>query len=403
MIGLLRKHRYFRDHDLKSSYDVVIIGAGAHGLATAYYLAKRHGIKKIAVLDRSYMGAGASGRNTTIIRSNYLTPEGARFYEASVKLYESLSQDLNFNMLFSQHGHLTLAHSDRSVNTMMERAEVNRLLGVDSRVIYPDEIKELEPMLDVSDHPTFPILAALYHPPGGIIRHDAVVWGYAKEAAKLGVEIHPYTRVTGIARDNGRVTGVETDRGRIAADTVISCVAGWSTEVAAMAGVPIPLTTRILQACVTEPVKPLLHRIIVSGTLHIYISQSDRGEFVMGSEIEPYTGYSNKGTFRFIEDLAMHMIELLPMLGHARILRQWTGLCDVSPDYSPMMGVTEVDGFLIDAGWGTYGFKASPIVGKTMAELAATGTTPDLIAPFRLSRFYENELVSERGAAAVSH
>jgi sarcosine oxidase subunit beta len=403
MIGLLRKHRYFRSHELRAQYDAIVIGGGAHGMATAYYLAKDHGMKNVAVLDQSYIGAGASGRNTTIIRSNYLTPEGTRFYEASVKLYETLSQDLNFNMLFSQQGHLTLAHSDRSVNTMMERAEVNRLLGVDSRVVYPDEIKELCPQLDTSDHPTFPVLAALYHPPGGIIRHDAVVWGYAKEAARLGVEIHPYTGIEGITRSNGRATGVETNRGVISAGKVISCVAGWSTEVAAMADVPLPITTHILQACVTEPVKPLLHKIIVSGTLHIYISQSDRGEFVMGSEIEPYSGYSNVGTFRFTEDLAMHMIELLPMLGYAKILRQWTGLCDVSPDYAPIMGVTEVDDFLIDAGWGTYGFKASPIVGRTMAALAATERTPDLIAPFRLSRFYENELVSERGAAAVSH
>jgi sarcosine oxidase subunit beta len=403
MIGLLRKHKFFRDHDLKSSYDAVIIGGGAHGLATAYYLAKRHNLKKVAVLERSYIGAGASGRNTTIIRSNYLTPEGAKFYSESVKLYETLSQDLNFNMLFSQHGHLTLAHSDRSVNTMMERAEVNRLVGVDSRVVYPDEIKELCPQLDVTDHPTFPILAALYHPPGGVIRHDAVVWGYAKEADKLGVEIHPYTDVTGINVSNGKVTGVETSRGTINTGTVISCVAGWSTLVCDMVGVPLPLTTHILQACVTEPVKPLLHKIIVSGTLHIYISQSDRGEFVMGSEIEPYSGYSNTSTFRFIEDLAMHMIELLPMLGEARILRQWTGYCDVSPDYSPIMGLTEVDGFIVDAGWGTYGFKASPIVGKTIADLVGTGKVPELIEPFRWSRFYENELVSERGAAAVSH
>jgi sarcosine oxidase subunit beta len=403
MLGLVRKHRYFRRHELKKHYDVVVIGGGAHGMATAYYLAKEFGVRDVAVLEQSYIGAGASGRNTTIIRSNYLTPEGTRFYQASVDLYETLSQDLDFNMLFSQHGHLTLAHSDRSVNTMMERAEVNRLLGVDSRVIFPDEVKEVCPQLDVSDHPTFPILAALYHPPGGIIRHDAVVWGYAKEADKAGVAIHPYTEVTGIERSNGRATGVRTNRGDISAGTVVSCVAGWSTLVCDMAGVPLPITTHILQACVTEPVKPLLSKIIVSGTLHIYISQSDRGEFVMGSEIEPYSGYQNQGTFRFIEDLAMHMIELLPMLGHARILRQWTGLCDVSPDYAPIMGVTEVDGFLIDAGWGTYGFKASPIVGKTMAELAATGRTPELIEPFRLSRFYENQLVSERGAAAVSH
>lgn len=403
MIGLLRKHRYFRSHQLKGSYDVVVIGAGAHGLATAYYLAKNHGVRSVAVVDRSYMGAGASGRNTTIIRSNYLTPEGARFYQESVRMYETLSQDLDFNMLFSQHGHLTLAHSDRSVNTMMERAEVNRLVGVDSRVVYPDEIKGLCPQLDCSDHPTFPILAALYHPPGGIIRHDAVVWGYGKEADKLGVEIHPYTEVTGINTAGGKVTGVETNRGTINAGTVISCTAGWSSGICDMVGVDLPLTTHILQACVTEPVKPLLDKIIVSGTLHIYISQSDRGEFVMGSEIEPYSGYSPISTFRFIEDLAAHMIELLPMLGEARILRQWTGLCDVSPDYSPLMGVTEVDGFVIDAGWGTYGFKASPIVGRTIAELVATERTPELIAPFRLSRFYEDALVSERGAAAVSH
>jgi sarcosine oxidase, subunit beta len=403
MIGLLRKHRFFRSHDLRASYDAVVIGGGAHGMATAYYLAKDHGMKNVAVIEQSYIGAGASGRNTTIIRSNYLTPEGARFYEASVKLYESLSQELNFNMLFSQHGHLTLAHSDRSVNTMMERAEVNRLVGVDSRVVYPDEIGDLCPQLDISDHPTFPILAALYHPPGGVIRHDAVVWGYGKEADKMGVEIHQYTDVTAINVERGKVTGVETNRGRIACDTVISCVAGWSTLVCDLVGVPLPLTTHILQACVTEPVKPLLDKIIVSGTLHIYISQSDRGEFVMGSEIEPYSGYSNTSTFRFIEDLAMHMIELLPMLGHAKILRQWTGYCDVSPDYSPIMGLTEVEGFIIDAGWGTYGFKASPIVGFTIADLIGTGKIPDLIQPFRWARFYENDLVSERGAAAVSH
>ena len=272
VIGLLKKHRYFRSHKLRATYDAIVIGGGAHGMATAYYLAKDHGMKNVAVVEQSYIGAGASGRNTTIIRSNYLTPEGTRFYTASVKLYETLSQDLNFNMLFSQHGHLTLAHSDRSVNTMMERAEVNRLLGVDSRVIYPDEIKELEPMLDVSDHPTFPILAALYHPPGGIIRHDAVVWGYAKEADRLGVEIHPYTRVEGITRQNGRVTGIETNRGPISAGTVISCTSGWSSLVGRMAGIEVPITTHILQACVTEPVKPLLredHRVGDAAHLHL--------------------------------------------------------------------------------------------------------------------------------------
>ncbi len=403
MIGLFKKHRYFRAHDLGGSYDYVIIGGGAHGMATAYYLATEFGAKRVAVLEKDYIGAGASGRNTTIIRANYRTAEGVRFYGESLRMYETLSQDVNFNLLFSQHGHLTLAHSDRSLQTMVERAEVNRLLGVDSRVVTPEEVGELCPQLDVSSHPTYPILGALYHPPGGIIRHDAVVWGYAKEAAKAGVEIHPYTEVTGIARDNGRVTGVETSRGPIKAGTVISCVAGWSTLVCDLAGVELPITTHILQAFVTEPLKPLLDKIIVSGTLHVYVSQSDRGELLIGSEIEPYSGYSTKGTLGFVEDAARDMCELLPMLGEARVLRQWTGLCDVTPDYAPVMGLTGVDGFLVDAGWGTYGFKASPIVGKTMAQLAATGVTPELIEPFALERFYTGDLVSERGAAAVSH
>jgi sarcosine oxidase subunit beta len=403
VIGLLRKHRFFRSHPLRASYDAVVIGGGAHGMATAYYLAKDHGMKNVAVVEQSYIGAGASGRNTTIIRSNYLTPEGTRFYEASVQLYKTLSQDLNFNMLFSQHGHLTLAHSDRSVNTMMERAEVNRLLGVDSRVIYPDEIKELEPMLDVSDHPTFPILAALYHPPGGIIRHDAVVWGFARGADRGGVEIHPYTEVTGIERRNGRVSGVRTNRGNIACDTVVSATAGWSTLVCDLAAVPLPITTHILQAFVTEPVKPFLDVVIVSSQMHVYISQTDRGEFLIGAEIEPYTTYKGTGTFTFLEYSARHVLELFPQLEQTKVLRSWTGLCDLSPDYSPILGQTEVEGFHVSAGWGTYGFKAAPIVGTTLAELVATGRTPDLIAPFALERFHTDTLVSELAAAAVSH
>jgi sarcosine oxidase subunit beta len=403
MIGLLRRRRFFRSHELRPSYDAVVVGGGAHGMATAYYLATEFGLRDIAVLEKDYIGAGASGRNTTIIRSNYRTPEGVRFYSESLRMYQTLAQDLRFNLLFSQHGHLTLAHSDRSLATMVERAEVNRLLGVDSRVVTPDEVKQVCPQLDTSSRPTFPILGALYHPPGGIIRHDAVVWGYAKEADAAGVHLHPYTEVTGITRANGRVTGVRTTRGEVSAPHVIACTAGWSTLLADLAGVRLPITTHILQAFVTEPVKPLLDKIIVSGTLHVYISQSDRGEFVIGSEIEPYSGYSNKGTLRFIEDAARDMCELLPMLSEVRVLRQWTGLCDVSPDYSPIMGVTEVDGFIVDAGWGTYGFKASPIVGRTLAELVATGRTPALIEPFKLERFETGELVSERAAAAVSH
>ena len=404
MLDILRKRRMWRRQpELKDSYDVVIIGGGSHGLATAHYL-KDHGITNVAILEQRYIGSGASGRNTTILRSNYKTPEGARFYDASVKLYEGLSQDLNFNLLFSQCGHLTLAHADRAMFVMANRAEVNRLQGIDSRLIYPDEIKKLAPAMQV-DNPNaiYPIMGALYHPPGGIIRHDAVVWGLARSADQGGAEIHQNTKVIGLERSNGRITRVRTDQGTINAGQVLNCTAGWSTQVNDMANVPLPITTHILQACVTEPMKPLLDVVIVSSQMHIYISQTDRGEFLMGAEIEPWTTYRMQGTLNFLQDVARHAMELFPQLERARLLRSWAGLCDLSPDYSPILGKTEVENFHVSAGWGTYGFKAAPIVGKTLAELVATGRQPELIQPFALERFYEDKLVSELAAAAVSH
>ena len=403
MLDIFRKRRMWRPRpDLKKRYDVVIVGGGAHGLATAYYL-KQRGITDVAVLEKSYIGSGAAGRNTTILRSNYKTPEGARFYDASVKLYEGLSKELNFNLLFSQCGHLTLAHTDRAMFVMANRAEVNQLNGIDTKVIGPDEVQKLAPAMRVSDEAEHPIMGALYHPPGGIIRHDAVVWGFARGADEGGAEIHPYTEVTGFERANGRITAVETTRGRVECGTVVNATAGWSTLVNDMAGVPLPITTHILQACVTEPVKPLLDVVIVSSQMHVYISQTDRGEFVMGSEIEPWTTYRMNGTLNFLQDLTRHTLELFPQLEQARILRAWAGLCDLSPDYSPILGETEVENFHVSAGWGTYGFKAAPIVGKTLAELVDTGRQPDLIEPFKLERFYEDKLVSELAAAAVSH
>jgi sarcosine oxidase subunit beta len=394
--------RMWERHDLKPRYDVVIIGAGVHGLATAYELAKR-GVRNVAVLEKSYIGSGGSGRNTTIIRANYRTPEGVAFYRESLRLYQGLSQELDYNLLFSEQGHLTLAHTDRAVNIMVERAAVNTLLGVDSRVIGPEEIAKLCPHLDLSSHPPYPIQAALYHPPGAVIRHDAVVWGYARAAERLGVEIHPYTEVTGIVRQGDHVTGVTTNRGDISAPAVVACVAGWSTEVARMARVELPITTHVLQAFVTEPLKPFLHVILVSATLHIYVSQTDRGEVLIGAEIEPYSTYSQVSTLGFLETSAQHTLELLPALSQVKVLRSWSGLCDVTPDYSPIMGKTDVDGFYVDGGWGTYGFKAAPVSGVCMAELIATGKTPALIEPFALSRFWNRQLVSELAAAAVSH
>jgi sarcosine oxidase, subunit beta len=388
---------------LRDRYDVVVVGGGSHGLATAYYLARNHGITNVAVLERSYIGSGAAGRNTTIIRSNYRTREGAEFYRRSVELYEGLSVDLDFNLLFSQQGHLTLAHTDRAMITMTERAEVNQLLGIESRVVLPDEIARICPELELSHEVTWPIVGALYHPRGGIIRHDAVVWGLARGADRRGVEIHPDTEVTGIERSNGRITGVRTSRGDIACDTVVNATAGWSTLVADLAGVRLPITTHILQAFVTERLKPFLDVIIVSSQMHVYISQTDRGEILIGAEIEPYTTYRGTSTFPFLEYAARHTLELFPQLENVGVLRQWTGLCDISPDYSPILGITDVEGFLVSCGWGTYGFKAAPIVGTTLAELIATGRTPALIAPFSLERFYTDTLVSELAAAAVSH
>ncbi len=393
--------RMWRDHPLKDRYDVVIIGGGIHGLATAYYLARDHGVTDVAVLERRYIGAGGSGRNTAIIRSNYLTPEGVVFYDESVKLYEQLAHDLDFNVMFSQRGHLTLAHTDAAVRTMRWRAEVNQIQGVDSRLIFPDEIAKLCPLLDLSDHPRYPIQAALYHPPGGIIRHDAVVWGYARGADQRGVHIHQLTEVTGIDVTQGRVVGVQTNRGAIKAGTVMNATAGWATLISDMAGVRMPITTHRLHACVTEPLKPLIDVIIVSGSLHVYVSQSDRGELVMGSGIDPFQTYSMNSTLDFMESLSAHMLELLPGLARVNIMRQWAGLCDMTPDYSPVMGFTPVEGFVVDVGWGTYGFKAGPVSGKRMAELIATRKTPALLAPFRLSRFEERRLVGEKGAASV--
>jgi sarcosine oxidase, subunit beta len=403
MLDIFRRRRMWRRRaELKDSYDVVIIGGGSHGLAAAYYLGQM-GIESVAVRERGYSGSGAAGRNTTILRSNYKTPEGAKFYDASVKLYEGLSRELGFNLLFSQCGHLTLAHSDRAMFVMANRAEVNRLNGIDSRLIGPDEVQRLAPAMNVSENATYPIMGALYHPPGGIIRHDAVVWGFARGADRAGAEIHPYTEVLGLERTNGRIDAVRTNRGTIRAGQVLNCTAGWSTLIGDMAGVQLPITTHILQACVTEPVKPLLDVVIVSSQMHVYISQTDRGEFLMGSEIEPWTTYRMQGTLNFLQDLTRHTLELFPQLEHARLLRSWAGLCDLSPDYSPILGKTEVDNFHVSAGWGTYGFKAAPIVGKTLAELVANERTPDLIAPFALERFYDDRLVSELAAAAVSH
>ncbi len=395
--------RMWRRHELRSRYDVVIIGAGVHGLAIAYYLGKR-GLRSVAVLDKGYLGGGASGRNTAIIRSNYRTPQGVAFYDESVKLYEQLAGELDYNVMFSQQGHLTLAHTERGVTTLRERAETNRLLGVDSRIIDRAEIARLVPGLDLSDRPHQSVLAGLYHPPGGIIRHDAVVWGYARGVDRLGLEIHPFTEAVGILRRNGRIEGVVTNRGTIATRMVVNATAGWCSTVAHLAGVELPIVTHPLQALVTDRLKPWLNVVIVSATLHVYVNQTDRGEVVIGEEIDPYSSYSMRSTLRFLENAAAHTLELFPCLARVKVLRQWAGLCDMPPDFAPIIGpVAGLEGFVLDVGWGTYGFKAGPAAGKRVAELIATGRTPEVLRPFALARFADLEFLGEKAAAAVSH
>jgi len=388
---------------LGRSYDVVIIGGGGHGLATAYYLAKDHGITNVAVLDSGYLAGGNTARNTAIIRANYLTPEGVRFYAESMELFRGLSAELDFNILYSERGHFTLAHTDAALRTCRWRAEVNQHLGVDSELIGRDDIRRLCPALNLSDRARYPILGALYHPPGAIARHDAVAWGYARRATERGVEIHPQTEVTGILSAGGRVTGVLTNRGTIQCDKVLQAVAGSSSRVAALAGFRLPVRTIPLQACVSTPLKPFLDQIVVSGSLHVYVSQSPRGELVMGGATDPYALYSTRATLEFKEGLFAHLLELFPFLGDVTVMRQWAGMADMTPDFSPIMGESPLENFYLDAGWGTWGFKATPVCGKRMAETIATGRVPELLRPFRLERFVEFRQVGEKGAASVGH
>ena len=392
----------WQKHPLKDRYEVVIIGGGVHGLSTAYYLSKL-GVRDVAVLDKGYLGGGASARTTAIIRANYLTPEGIPFFNESVKLYEGLAKELNFNLLFNQMGRLDLGHTDSAVYGLRLRTEFNQILGVDSRMVGPKEIKKLVPAINLREGKPYPIMAALYHPPCGVIRHDAVVWGYGRGADRLGVELHPFTEVTGIERSNGRVTGVETSNGFIRANTVVSATAGWSSTIAKMVDLKLPISTHALQAMVTEPLKPFIDKTISSANLHAYVYQTDRGEVVIGGGVDAYPSYSERSTLQPMEELAAHTLEMFPCLKNVKVLRQWAGLCDMSPDYAPIMGEVEgIDGFILTCGWGSWGFKAAPVAGKRLAQLIATGETPDLIKPFAISRFRDGRLVNERAAAPAA-
>ncbi|MCA9973386.1 MAG: FAD-dependent oxidoreductase [Anaerolineales bacterium] len=385
----------------KKSYDVVIVGGGGHGLATAYYLATRHGITNVAVLERKYIGGGNSGRNTTVIRANYGIPEAVRFYQRSVDLYAQLEAETGRWMMHKRKGLLWLTHSEAGIRAERARAQINTAFGAETVYVGPKEIKEICPQIDLSGGGVWPVLGGSYHPAGATARHDRVVWALAEGAMQRGAHVHQRTAVTGLTMSGERVTGVETTAGPIAAGVVVSAVGGHVTGLASMAGLRLPIRTHPLQAFVTNHYALSFEPIVASLSLLFYVSQTARGEMLLGAEIDRQPSYSYRAGHHFLQSCAFRAMTLLPFLRNLRILRQWTGVCDMSPDYSPIMGHTGVDGFLITTGWGTWGFKAIPAGGEQMARLIATGEVPELIAPFALDRFARDRTLADRGSAGT--
>ncbi len=391
----------WRTPELKKCYDVVIIGAGGHGLATAYYLAKKHGVRNVAVLEKGFIGGGNTGRNTQVTRSNYFWPQSAAFFDHSLKLYENLGRDLNFNVMLSQRGVLTLAHSDHELESLRQRANAIRINGVDSELMTPAQIKKLVPLIDL--HPRFPVYGGFIQRRAGISRHDAVAWGYARAADAQGIDIIQQCEVTDFEIAGGRVTGVNTTQGRIAADKVSIAVAGHTSVLAAKAGFPVPITSMALQAMVSEPVKPCLDTMLTSSVIHMYVSQSDRGEIVLGAGADTYTSYAQRGGIPVLEENVAALLELIPAFSRLRLMRQWAGIVDITPDTTPIMGQTPVQNLYISGGWGTGGYKAIPAGGDTMAHTIANDEPHPLIADFGLERFERGALIDEGSSSGVAH
>ncbi len=385
----------------KRSYDVVIVGGGGHGLATAYYLATRHGITNVAVLERKYIGAGNSGRNTTVIRSNYGIPEAVRFYQRSVDLYAQLEAETDRWVMHKQKGLLWMAHTEAGLRAERARAAVNTAFGAKTEFVTPHQIKEICPQIDLSGGGVWPVLGASYHVEGATARHDRVVWAFAEGAMQRGVHVHQRIEVTGLLKDGERVTGVQTNVGPISANIVVSAVGGHVTTLGSMAGLRLPIRTHPLQAYVTNHYGLNFDTIAASTALLFYVSQTARGEMLIGAEIDRQPSYSYRSGHHLLQSCSQRAITLFPFLRDLRVLRQWTGVCDMSPDYSPIMGKTGVDGFYITTGWGTWGFKAIPASGEQMAQLIATGETPELIAPFALDRFAKDRTLADRGSAGT--
>ena len=393
----------WREREPKRAYEVIVVGAGGHGLATAYHLARDHGITDVAVLERGWLAGGNMARNTTIIRSNYLEDASAAIYEHALKLWEGLADDLSYDIAFRQMGVVNLAHDLHDVREGVRRVNANRVNGVDAQWLTPEEVKKLAPVLDVSGSARYPVHGGTFQPRAGTADHDLVAWGYARAADRLGVHLIQDCQVTGFVRSGTAVTGVETTRGRIMASRVGLCAAGHTSVLAAELGVRLPLQSHPLQALVSELFEPVLDVVVMSNKVHVYAGQAPKGELVLGAGIDSYNGYGRRGSFRTITDQLAAAVALFPVFGRAHVLRTWAGIVDVTPDASPIIGPLGPDNVFVNCGWGTGGFKATPGVGDVFAATLAHGRPHPLAGPYGLERFTSGALIDEHGAAAVAH